>query len=407
MASNRNAAPDNAVVDSIKRDISDLRLGQTRNRSAHPGLAGSGSQYARSRGRPAGDDRRRSARPARRAGAGACAGACSPPHLPRCRQGRSAEAGAAAAVGDAAASGIAEPGRGRLRVRAASIPAAAAGRARAVAVASRSLHDILDPRPAAAPAADAAPAAEPRGPQRMAIDPELPPDHPLEPGTRPHGRVRPRRRSGSPPRRDAISDIPAAKNEPTSSSNFIAAARRAAQAAAAAAQPTDEGAGRQEEARRRRRSVGQRPRLDARLQDPLAAGRRQRGGDRARHLQDGDAVAGRRQRAGAGRRRAPAQPLRWRRRRRAGRAGDAAAPAQPSMTSPTPIDRQSLFGPATAPTESRAAPGRRCHRHDPGAAAQPRRRQRCRPGRRPCWFRFRPAKNCPRRSAERRCAPPR
>jgi localization factor PodJL len=67
---------------------------------------------------------------------------------------------------------------------------------------------------------------------RAAIAPELPPDHPLEPGTRPSGRL------ASPSERiaaseSAISEIPAAPKEPVSSSSFIAAARRAAQAAAA------------------------------------------------------------------------------------------------------------------------------------------------------------------------------
>jgi localization factor PodJL len=70
-------------------------------------------------------------------------------------------------------------------------------------------------------------------PPRAAIAPDLPPDHPLEPGTRPSGRV------ASPSERiaaseHAISEIPAGAQEPASASNFIAAARRAARAAAAA-----------------------------------------------------------------------------------------------------------------------------------------------------------------------------
>jgi localization factor PodJL len=70
-------------------------------------------------------------------------------------------------------------------------------------------------------------------PPREAIVPELPPDHPLEPGTRPAGRM------ASPSERiaaseDAISEIPASPRELASTSSFIAAARRAAQAAAAA-----------------------------------------------------------------------------------------------------------------------------------------------------------------------------
>ncbi len=63
--------------------------------------------------------------------------------------------------------------------------------------------------------------------------PELPPDHPLEPGTRPAGRP------ASPSERiaaseSAVSEISTNPPEPASTSNFIAAARRAAQAAAAA-----------------------------------------------------------------------------------------------------------------------------------------------------------------------------
>jgi localization factor PodJL len=82
------------------------------------------------------------------------------------------------------------------------------------------------------------PSAQPR----PVIEPDLPHDHPLEPGTRPSGRL------ASPSERiaaseSAISEIPAGKPEPVSTSSFIAAARRAAQAAAAAA-PVDPKGGR-------------------------------------------------------------------------------------------------------------------------------------------------------------------
>src|SRR5204863_534454 len=71
-------------------------------------------------------------------------------------------------------------------------------------------------------------------PARAAIESELPPDHPLEPGTRPAAR------SSSPSERiaaseNALSEIPTGPKEPVSTSSFIAAARRAAQAAAASA----------------------------------------------------------------------------------------------------------------------------------------------------------------------------
>jgi localization factor PodJL len=88
----------------------------------------------------------------------------------------------------------------------------------AAAVVSRAISEILEPQAA---------------PPRAAIASDLPPDHPLEPGTRPTGRL------GSPSERiaaseRAISEIAANKPGQTSTSSFIAAARRAAQAAAAA-----------------------------------------------------------------------------------------------------------------------------------------------------------------------------
>ena len=88
----------------------------------------------------------------------------------------------------------------------------------AAAMAPKAISEILEPQTA---------------PPRAAIEPELPPDHPLEPGTRPTGRT------ASPSERiaaseNAISEISAGPKEPVSTTNFIAAARRAAQAAAAA-----------------------------------------------------------------------------------------------------------------------------------------------------------------------------
>lgn len=72
---------------------------------------------------------------------------------------------------------------------------------------------------------------------RAALAPELPPDHPLEPGTRPGGRVAtPSERIAA--SESAISGIAAPPKEPVSSSSFIAAARRAAQAAAAQPEKT-------------------------------------------------------------------------------------------------------------------------------------------------------------------------
>jgi localization factor PodJL len=93
--------------------------------------------------------------------------------------------------------------------------------ATAAMVAPRAISEILEPH-----------TAPPRP-----IAPELPPDHPLEPGTRPSGRVAtPSERIAA--SESAISEIPAAAREQATTSSFIAAARRAAQAAAAAA-PAD------------------------------------------------------------------------------------------------------------------------------------------------------------------------
>ena len=85
-------------------------------------------------------------------------------------------------------------------------------------VTPRAISEILEPQSAPLP--------------RAAIEPDLPPDHPLEPGTRPLGRA------ASPSERiaaseNAISEISPGTREQASTSSFIAAARRAAQAAAA------------------------------------------------------------------------------------------------------------------------------------------------------------------------------
>ncbi|MBR0966373.1 SEL1-like repeat protein [Bradyrhizobium diazoefficiens] len=114
----------------------------------------------------------------------------------------------------------------------------------AFAAAPREFHAAATP--AAPPPVPTAPQATPpvppraiseilqphTAPARAALAPELPPDHPLEPGTRPGGRVAtPSERIAA--SESAISEIAAAPKEPVSSSSFIAAARRAAQAAAA------------------------------------------------------------------------------------------------------------------------------------------------------------------------------
>ena len=157
----------------------------------------------------------------------------------------------------------------------------------------RAISEILEPH-AAAP--------------RAAIAPDLPPDHPLEPGTRPAARM------SSPSERIAasesvINEIAAGPKEPVSSSSFIAAARRAAQAAAAA--PVNEKAARAAAKAAAKNKGGdgkikietksappaEKNAVQHDLQNPLAAGRRECGRDRARHLQDGDDAARHRQHA--------------------------------------------------------------------------------------------------------------
>jgi localization factor PodJL len=111
------------------------------------------------------------------------------------------------------------------------------------AAAPREFHAVSAPTPSVASAAAPKAISEilvPTQP-RVAIEPDLPPDHPLEPGTRPTARA------ASPTERiaaseNAISGIPASPSAPVSTSSFIAAARRAAQAAAAA--PPDAKGGR-------------------------------------------------------------------------------------------------------------------------------------------------------------------
>jgi localization factor PodJL len=83
-------------------------------------------------------------------------------------------------------------------------------------------------------AGQAAAALRPHAPPRSPIDPSLPPDHPIEPGTRmaqPRGPSPAERIAAS---EGVLSEIAPASRDPVSSTNFIQAARRAAQAAAAA-----------------------------------------------------------------------------------------------------------------------------------------------------------------------------
>jgi localization factor PodJL len=193
--------------------------------------------------------------------------------------------------------------------------------------------------------------ATPRPPQpRPAIDPDLPPDHPLEPGTRPPGR------GASPSERiaaseSAIGDIAETPSE-QSSSSFIAAARRAAQAAAAAA-PSPDKAGRTKVAIEPARPATGGSGITSKIRSLLVGvsvvvivlGSFKF----AMSLLDGT------QRAAVSETSPVAPPA-------AKPSADAEAdpatqtPAMPSMTSPMPIDRQSMISPppagSAAPAES-------------------------------------------------------
>ncbi|HEY0329169.1 MAG TPA: hypothetical protein VGC77_08710 [Rhodopseudomonas sp.] len=224
--------------------------------------------------------------------------------------------------------------------------------------AAKTIKDILSPTPArdATAVADKARAAP-----RLPINPELPPDHPLEPGTRPQGRSSPSERIAA--SESAISDIPAGSREQTSSSNFIAAARRAAQAAAAASQATEKS-----------KSAGKSKPAAKPATKPAAAGAATPGeggstlGAKIRSLLVGASVVvivlGTFKMAMTLLDGGPSQPAAIESAEPAPlpppsnseATPGAASPANPSMTSPTPIDRQSLFGPAPArPGDSHTA----------------------------------------------------
>jgi localization factor PodJL len=186
-------------------------------------------------------------------------------------------------------------------------------------------------------------------PARSKIESDLPPDHPLEPGTRPGGRL------NSPSERiaaseSAISDIPVASREKASTSSFIAAARRAAQAAAAAA-PAEKG-GRAPLKSVAGEKVKQPSNITSKIRSVLV------GASvviivlgtfkMAMTLLDPGAAPQFPAAENSGESQPSAQSP--------AEAGDRPAmpdAAQPSMTSPTPIGRQSLYGPA--PTDYDAA----------------------------------------------------
>ena len=233
-------------------------------------------------------------------------------------------------------------------------------------------EDDFTPPPPQAPAEPPpeirAPDAAPPKPAEAADHPvapiraDLPPDHPLEPGTLPPGRMTPSERVAA--SEEALREIAPAAPEPGNASSFIAAARRAAQAASALPKP---------------------PKLSraASLNDSIrAAAKSAPPGSRIRTLLVGAGVVvlvlGSFKLAmtylDGGSSSAP-QPFAQQSAPDLTATpdddGDAAdAPSLPSMTSPTPIDRQSFNSGATdAPTDSDAAAADRPAGTDAAAAA--------------------------------------
>ncbi len=228
------------------------------------------------------------------------------------------------------------------------------------------IRDILAPRPLVEPAPIAPlPHAEIRHEApRTTLGLDLPPDHPLEPGTRPSNR------SMTPAERivaseNALSEIGAAqpREEPASTSSFIAAARRAAKAAATAAPTSVEKPGR-----------------GAKLNDSIRTAANKGGvlGSKIRALLIGASVVvivlGTFKLAMTfldGQSAPVAENTVSRKVPAPAPASPPAATNAPSMTSPTPIDRQSQQAPSDnqAKTNSRAEIVAPTNRTEPAAAS--------------------------------------
>ncbi len=291
-------------------------------------------------------------------------------------------------------------------------PAAAQSAHAAFAAAPREFH-------AAAPAAPMpmAPPVPPRAiseilephtaPARAALAPELPPDHPLEPGTRPGARVAtPSERIAA--SESAISEIPAAPKEPVSSSSFIAAARRAAQAAAAQPEKPARGAKAATAGRGKDKGQDGGSTITSKIRSLLV------GASvvvivlgtfkMAMNLLEGSSAPPAPQAMENSSERAPQAPPPVETK--------PAAPEQvtPSMTSPTPIGKQSLNNPAPTNAGGTASveippPPRRQHSLRLPATSPARCRARAARGSEPS--RCRRAKSCLTASPARACAPPR
>ncbi len=248
---------------------------------------------------------------------------------------------------------------------------------------------ISEDRPSAAPTmadvtiagehigvAEPSPATRPPSAARNPIDPSLPPDTPLEPGTRPQqmrGTSTPSERIAA--SEIALSEIPAGTREPVSTSNFIQAARRAAQAAATAPEkPAAKKANRVTSLNDAARTAAK---VAATGESPLSS--------KIRGLLVGASVVvivlgtvkfgmnllnGRdTSPPAASSESSDAAPLVLPSAREGEPHSDNVSPITPSMTSPTPIDRQSMNG--TSPLAAPAQPGVTVAPKPPAANPQP------------------------------------
>jgi localization factor PodJL len=326
LAENARSAPEPAesdLIDIVKRELSDIRFNQSEtNRHTQDSLEAVHSTLGHVVDRLAmieGDLRNVRAAPAAPAPEALAEAAFAPPQV--------------------SAPPVAMPPQDRPE-----LPNPAAAQAH-FAAAPRDFHAAPPPVPVAAPLPPRAiseilvPHA---APPRLAIEPDLPPDHPLEPGSRPSGRM------ASPTERiaaseNAISEIPAKPGEKVSTSSFIAAARRAAQAAAAAT-PSNDKAPRGAIKALASDKSGEPSTITSKIRSLLV------GASvviivlgtfkMAMTLLEGGSAPPLPAIENSSEPQAPAQPPQ-----------DGAKPAKPdamtpSMTSPTPIDRQSLNAPA-------------------------------------------------------------
>ena len=276
-AANAAAPPDGGLADHRQARIVRHPLQPVGNRPPHPGFARSRSQHARPCGRPAGDDRRRSAqRSAPRRSRRSRSRRRLPPHAPpqaAAPPRRDAAAAEARTAQSRRGTGHISPPR-RANSMPREPPAAGSSRARRAPGASAKFWSRMPRR---------------RAPRSSRI---------CRPITR---SSRARGRPGESLRHRSASRLPKTRSAKFRRARASRSARRASLPPPAAPprpprprRPRDKAAPR---ASSRTPPAPGQGAVDDHLQDPLAAGRRERGRDRARHLQDGDDAARQRQRA--------------------------------------------------------------------------------------------------------------